>query len=409
MNFLFNKKFFSVFEISIAIVFGLTILSIPLFSFLKTYYVITWFLTILLVVLCSLYLLLYGKFKIDIIIISFGLFIISSIFGSALTGFKSFSFTPILNVGIIIFLYAYFSSCGDKQRMRCFAAIDIALSLFAIIFCLKYRSEILSLDFRRLGSAFGDENDISIILSLGYCFAFYYSLFGKRVFLRILQFLFALCFAGLSFTCGSKIAILIIFVCSIFCVYSFFGLKHWYISTIIIVFLIGGLVFALTLPPFATLKERFLSMWYSLIGRTDKNYNRFDLSTSGRIDMFANGISLFLRRPFFGYGLNGFHTFSSYQTGWSHNHWSDSFANYGLIGTGLYLMPFIIFLRTSPKNTNLISRVLLLCFLVSSISIALFTEKIFAYFVGLILSTSKCNVLYTFKRKGINKCLKLNC
>ena len=386
------KKFLSrvfsekVLNIAIVILFGLVFLSIPLFSYRAKLYLITWGLTLILIGCASIVLLFHKSIRITSVTIFFFAFCITALFASLLTGLKSFSITPILNTIIIVFFYTYFISQEKTQRKKCVSALFLATIIFAGVYIFTYRGQLFSFgkSMSRLGSKFGDENDIAIFFTIGFVLSFYYFLNIKKWYIKVLNFCLAGIFGFLSFAGGSKISIIIILIMSIIIIGMHFGSKKWFITVGFAAGLIILLIIVMNIPAFETLKDRFLNMIYTFFGQRYKGLNP-DYSSIGRLDMLLNGFSLFLRRPLFGFGLNGYATYSTHHSGWSHNHWSDTLCDYGVIGTMLYHIPFFAFLKKS-KDKNSTSYMSLLLFLLSTISIALFTEKMFTYFAGLILA-----------------------
>lgn len=380
----FNSNFKKALDWIIPVLFGTCIFSIPTFSFLTTYSIFMWAFTIVLIILITLDFLVARKFKFTSITLSYIVFIFSALMSCIFNGFKTFSASVFLNTIILIMVYSY-SVENKKVIKRMFLFAKIGLVIFAFIFILKYRSEIFSLDFERLGSKFGDENDISIILSIGFSISLMSLLGDKKWYLIIINIFEALLFFPLSFSTGSKIAFFVSLMVTILFVFLLFG-KKWYLSIITIAFVAGVAIFIINLNVFSSLKQRLdemLSTLFSLNLSPTISY-----STIGRVGMFQNGISLFLRRPLFGYGPLGFKTFSTYHNGWSHNHISDSLCNYGLVGTIVYHIPFVIYfasiVKTKKKNyTTLVS----ISFVVSMISIALFREKIFSYLIGVVFAS----------------------
>ena len=401
---LFSQKNISFY---ILVLLGATFLSIPLFSFVGKLYAITWVLTILLIGFIFLFFILYKPIKITFITISLILFCFFALISSLLTGFKSFLATPLLNVIVILILYSYYSSQTNEEKKKGFSVLYLALIIFGIIFAglyLYYRFILkISLSGSRFGSEFGDENDISILLALGFAFSFFYIFKSKKWYLTLLNSLFSILFVAVSFLCGSKIAIVIVLLISFIIIGLHFGAKRWYLTLLIMIAVVGGIVFALQLSMFSALKDRFLNMIYSFVGKQYKNLNP-DSSTSGRLEMIINGFSLFLRRPLFGFGLNGYHVFSTHHSGWSHNHWSDTFCNYGLIGSFFYHLPLVLFFK-KLRNKKSFSLIGIIFFLISTISIALFKEKMFAYSAGLFLADANLPSVYEIRlfRKKVDK------
>ena len=286
----------------------------------------------------------------------------------------------------------------------------IGIILFGMVFVFYYRNEIFSFQFKRLGQLFGDINDISVTFSIGYSIAFYFLFFSKNILFKIFSFFISLFLLFLSFTSGSRIAILLFFVSTIFCIVLFFRKEKWYFSLFFVLGIIGIFVLVISLPPFGFIKERTLNLLYTLIGKSYNNIN-YDNSSIIRVDMFQNGVSLFLRRPIFGNGVNGFHLLSSWHNGWSHNHYSDSLCNYGIIGTIFYHLPLVFFFKTTKLNkANSLSYILIIFFIFSTFSIALFKEKFFTYLVGIVLASSKeIDFKYNIQIKKIREINHENC
>ena len=388
-----NRVFREIIFWLIVILFGLCFFSIPTFSFLTKYYFLTWIFTIILLFVSTIYLLLFKKIVIDYINISFALFAVSALIGYLLNGFRGFVPTIFLNTFLIIMFYTL---TVKEERMKSFAYFSIlcGIAAFSIIYIVSYRNYLFTFNFTRLGELFGDINDIAIVLSIGFCLSLS-MIFKKKKWYWILLFIFlALVFLLLSFSTGSKIVILLDAAVIIAVIIRIFGKKRWYISIgIIALVLVSGIVI-INLPAFETLKDRFLNMIYSFLGRRYKNMN-FDLSTSVRFDMFLNGVSMFLRRPLFGFGPSGFSEYSAYMGGWSHNHISESLCNYGIVGTMLYHIPVALYLKERPKTKNTDTEIIMLvCFFVSMISVALFGEKFFTYLIGLVLSSTTTKPIY---------------
>jgi O-antigen ligase len=188
---------------------------------------------------------------------------------------------------------------------------------------------------------------------------------------------------------------------SVFTIFLFFGKKRFYISLIIVGVSIGIFVLLLNLPFFSTMKDRFLTMFSTLTNKSIEGTNTSDMSTIGRIQMFQNGVEMFFRKPLFGYGVNGFFVSSSYGGSWSHNHFSETLCSFGLLGTILYHIPFYysikgFFDKNRSKNSN-ISLILICFFVMMMFSVALVSQKIFAYTIG--LACAELNPATRFEKK----------
>lgn len=371
---------------SIYIVFGAIMFSIPFFSFKTNFNIITWILTFLFLSLTLVDLFLTKAFKIDIIVCSYLLFMISIIISSALSLFKNFSPSILLNTAFIIVTYIYGKANLSKINNLLLSAF-IGITIFAGVYLFEYRSEILSFDFTRLGELFGDINDIGIILCLGFAIGFSRVIISKKWYLKVVFLFLSLLIAFLSFTSGSKICILLITLISFSTIIIFFGKKYWYLSLIFIALFICAIFIIINIPAFSSLKHRLDEMLYTLFGIGTPTAT--SVSSINRIDMIKGGFSLFLRRPLFGYGINGYESFAGYPGTWSHNHVSETFANFGVFGTILYHFPLVYgAYKLKGTGRNYHAYIFYVFVVVSMISTVLFREKFFTYMIGFVLSFS---------------------
>lgn len=258
--------------------------------------------------------------------------------------------------------------------------------LFLLFFLIKYRNELLSLKFDRLGSKFGDENDIAIFNSFCLSLSIYYFLFSKNLFIKISTFLLGSLFLLVSFSSGSKIALFVLVIIVIYLIFIKNGKKRIWLSFVEIL-IIAALGFVILSLPFAkTLKDRLISFLQFV---SVKNDYSIDYSTLDRINMFCSGVELFLRKPLFGYGPNGFNIRGGFGDCWSHNHFSDLLCNTGLIGFLLFHFPFYIsFISLKDKKTQNKSLyfMCILIFLILMISVVLIMEKIYSFIAGVVFA-----------------------
>lgn len=369
-------------DVCILIAIFASFFSIPLFSFQSKLYYLTWGFTALAVVLMLISMIFFSGIKIDVISISFVLFAISSVISSALTQFKAFKITaPILSI-LAFLIYSYCKS-NTAQTKKMFIAIYLGNIAFALVFLFTYRKEILTLNFSRLGSLFGDINDVSLLMGLGFLFAFYYAFFSKKIVFKILNCLSSILFLLCGITTGSKIFIFSLVVTYIFVIVLFFGKKRWWLSLIIIIGTISIFIVALQLPIMNTVRKRLLEFFQTFFDfQTNENIGT-DFSTISRYDMFIDGIEMFLRKPFFGWGIWGFATYGGLNNGWSHNHFSETLCNFGIIGTLFFHVGFIKSIVNIFKGKNnrdkYIDLLIVVFFIVSMFSVALNSEKIYSY------------------------------
>ena len=378
-------KFNSLLNWLIVILYGITIASIPIFSFNKILYLATWGLTGLLILSIGIYSLKNKYFHFDTISLALFLFAFSAFFSSLINGMKGFNFTPILLPILIILIYGYAKMSKSSKKML-FAAY-FGIIVFLICFIYHYRQQLLHLDFSsRLGDYFGDENDIAIMLGFGIVTTIYLILFSKKIGIIIPSVILLIPFLVCGFSTGSKIILLIIVISIVISIFLFFGKKKWWVSLIVIVSFIAIGIILLSLPMFSTISTRLYQFIYTMTGQSVKGTTKTDYSTIFRYYMFCDGIEMFLRKPLFGFGIWGFATYGGINNGWSHNHISEGLCNFGAIGFILFHIPFIKsyirFFKEKDKKQFIHPFLLLIFFTAAMISVSFFTQKIFAFVIA---------------------------
>lgn len=349
----------------------------------------------------GLSLILFYEIKINCISLSFVLFAISAIISSALNGFVNFTLTPIYLIICSFVIYEYCIGTKKLNNLLLFSAY-IGVILFSFLYCFKYKSELMSLNFDRLGRLFGDENDIAIFMSFGLVMSFYAFLESKSFYGKCFSLILFLIFGLCGISSGSKIFILIVLVCCCLIIFLHFGLKKWWASVLVFCIFIGMFVFLIRMPFFETLRARLDSFISSLFKIGNNNGTSNNASTIDRLNMFFCGMQMFLRKPLFGYGILGFSNFGNINNGWSHNNFSETLCNFGLVGTFFfhfgYITSLVCYFKTHQKKSKQLSIILMALFLCMMFSVALNSQKIYAYLVPICIASlmDDCNVL-TFK------------
>lgn len=333
-------------------------------------------------------LIIFCSFRFDFISFAFILFALSSFLSSLLNGLVGFMFTPIILSISAFIIYTYCKENKPLVKWMFFAAF-IADIVFLIIFIIAYREDILSLNFTRLGDKFGDENDIAIFMGFGAFFSAHYFFNKKNIFIKIGTFISFVLFALSGFTSGSKIFLFIVLFSLVFHIIVFFGKRKWWLSLICIVAIFACGFALLQLPFLSTLKTR-LEMFFATFFGTTSNQSTADISTIDRLSMFVAGITMFLRRPMFGWGIWGFATYGGFGHGWSHNHFSELLCNYGLVGFILFHIPiisaFYYHYKNHDKKTTVSEFGVILFFIMCMFSVSLESQKLYAYIIGLAIS-----------------------
>lgn len=374
------------------VVFGLLIFSIPVFSYQSRLYLITWALTVLLVGIVFVDIIfIKKKFFVDIVILSLLCFCLFAVISSALNRFKGFGFTPLFLCVLATFVYHFLKQNKDLRIEHIFIVSLIGLSAFLLVFIVVYREKLLHFDFSsRLGGDFGDENDIAIANALGFTLSFYFLLFDKKVFVKILSAILAVLFGLCGLASGSKIFILLAAVIFMFLIAYKNGRKRLWLTILMLCVFLLIIILIFSMPQFSTIKERCLSFIATLTGISFGNVDGNDLSTIFRMNMFRNGLQMFLRKPLFGFGIDGFSVYGGMNEGWSHNHFSESLCDFGILGTIAFHIPMIaslFLLKKKSSATRLKPLLIMLFFIVCMSSVALFSAKLFSLFSPVMYAT----------------------
>ena len=328
---------------------------------------------------------------IDLLIISFILFGFTIFFSSLLNGFVGFNLTAVFMISCTAIIYL-FSVQNKHLLLGLSLSLYISTILFLFTFIFSNFSSLIHFNFDRLGSEFGNINDIAIFLGLGIAMSLYYSFSKVKLLYRILNIILSLVFIYCGLSTGTKMIFLTTTICLAATIILFFGRKKWYFSIIILSLIAITAFIVLSLPAFSTLRERLMSMLSTLFG-VDTGQNTFiDYSSLGRFHMFINGVEMMARKPLFGYGYHGFHNYSSFGKAWSHNNFSEMLACFGCIGTCLFFFPFVCAAIGAPKKIkenkqNSIFFIVLLFFFVCMFSFAFDTQKIYSFSIGIIYAS----------------------
>ena len=383
-----KSRFKRTIDIATLIIFALLFFSIPSCSFTPKLNIITWFLSGLLLILVFLSFLFFYRIRIDICCISLLLFCFSWLISTALNGFKTISFTHILLTTFTIIIYVFAKENKDLRRPLLFAAY-FGTILFLFLFLFTYGKKLLFNSGVRLGSEFGDENDIAIYNNLGLLFSIYFFAFSKNIFVKIFSLLFSLLFLFCGIQSGSKIIVFLLIVVVTIIIFVKNTKKKIWLSFLELGIIVTLGVLILFMPFATSLRQRFLMMINVFIP-INNTYIQADLSTIDRMNMFLDGIEMFLRKPLFGFGNNGFAIYGGIGNGWSHNHISEMLSCFGLTGSILYHIPMAIYFLSKKnfKDNRIIFSLVIVFFLCCMISIALPGEKMFAFLIGIVYSES---------------------
>ena len=333
-----ENKLKYILEKSISIILFLFFFSLPSFSYNRFHNIPIVFMGIL-CILVFLWVFIYKAFFIDkIILAKFG-FMITMLITAVIYCFKDINTTIFILPIMFFVLYHYFTN--KKFLSQAISLFAFGILMFSVYFFAVYFKDIVHFDFARLGANFGNQNTIGSYFAVAFGIYMYKLLFQKKWWLifplSIILFL--------GFTTGSKTFLFLIGLTTIVQIIMLFGKKRWYLSLLIIV---GGglLIFLLlqlkTFEVFRTRIYDFISYMFS------KNYND-DASTAGRYNMIWEGLYLFLKRPIFGWGVEGFRYNSSFGL-YAHNTIVEILTDFGLVAFILFEIPVIICLSMFKKK-----------------------------------------------------------
>lgn len=385
-----HPRWQNIIDIAIAITFFALFFSIPTMSFNSKLYFITWGLSIILLLLIAVTFILFNKIRIDLIIISYVLFCISALISCAFTGFITFNYTYFLLTFFIIAIYEY-TKCNRRMIKILLYSMYFANIVFLCLFYIVYNKDIFLFGSTRLGEFFGDINDTAIFNGIGATFAFYFAFFAKRHFMKIINIILLLFFGLAILSSGSKIAYLFVPIVLFVCIFLKLGMKRIWISLLIISGVVLILILLVFLPPFQFIGEKIVSMVGTIIpipGVSDAAST--DQSTLNRLNMIMVALEMFMRKPLFGFGVNGFQYFGGLTDGvaWSHNHFAEMLSGTGILGFAFYNMPIFYCLYHAIKDKKRISSIFFIFYIVSMISIVLCNEKLFAFPAGIFFAQS---------------------
>ena len=351
-------------------------LTMPIFTFRSGFNNITNVLSIAFCLSCFLYIYLRKEFRFDYFIVPLIAFCAYSLASWIITQYSFATAKSTLTLYILIFfLYEFIKNVHCLSKFFTFYIMG-GIILAAFLFISNFQA-IISLDFGRLGSEFGNLNDIGLVFSYCGILCFFLSFFKKKFSWIYLPLYFV--FFIFVFLTGSRSALLTFFTSSFVCLMSFFRGKKKIFLLIFLAILVVTSWFILNLQTFATLKERIIDAVISLL----TGGNSGDGSADERFMMIKEGIYLWLQSPIFGHGLEAFRFITNFRV-YAHASIADILCNLGVFGLFLWIFP-ILFSLVKSKNENRL--------FVLIIFIGIFVPGLFLA----ILSTSKFfMIIYVF-------------
>lgn len=383
---LFSTKSTSKFNVITNLLFSsffyLILVSIPTCSFNKKLMFLTWIFAALLLFTMIVKILVAGRLVCNVtLLVSYILLVASMLLSSLLNWNGAFTLTPYILTGVAFVSFLFFSSF-EELRQWSFLLVFASMVSFLLIFIVLYYKELIARDFYRLGTAFGDQNEVAMFMALGACFTVYFFMFRSGAIRKILLGILFLTFVYCGFSTGSKLFILTLAGCVTFLIFAYFN-KRWWLSILVLCAIAIVGVVVLALPAFASYRDRILGfLKFFLPGANGLT----DFSTYERYEMFIGALHMFSTKPIFGFGTLGFAQFSSFGRG-CHNTYGQMLCNYGLIGFLLFFFPFALsfylYGKAQKNGREKLSVMMVLFFVLCAFSLYLDIQKIYAFTIPL--------------------------
>ena len=321
------------------------IFSIPSFSARGNLHLISYVLMGLLLGVTFLYTILYTKVTLNKHLIVPACFVVFAGLGTIIYSheFRTWLTLILMFITMLTFYYAFSAINNSSLVLK---IICISFFLFAIYFCIHYRSDIahLNISSARLGSYFDNVNSIGFYFSIGYSLSLYIGLFFKKK-IDLLFLVAAVVFLFLGFFTGSRAFIVVVVVGTI--VIIFIRLKkHLFFAFLTAAIFITLFIILINMPFLAYIKDQIDRAMFSLFGIG--NY-RGDTSTVQRVTWPRYAFYLGGKHLFTGLGCGGFGIYSGVGT-YAHNNFAEVMCDFGLIGFILYYSCFVFPLLLSFKR-----------------------------------------------------------
>jgi len=302
-------------------------------------------------ILILIYIVFFSKIKIDKFLILLLFAVVWFTFIALITKNIYSSQTLILNFLNMIPMYLILTD-SEKMRRTFFNAVVVGLLIYTFSFTGYYFKDIIAFDLsNRLGSFFGNQNDVAATLLIASTIFFYFFIRGRYYY--VIPFIFA---AVNLLSTGSRAGLLNLGIVLIFMFFLAFYRKNKKI--LLLGFLVAAGLFLILVfsPVFAPLKERLFNMIEVLFKRNTEADN----STMQRYNAIFESMYLFLLSPVFGNFIS-LTQFTSNQMV-AHNAFLEIGASQGVISLFIFIAafvyPFIKVKNSDHKNRLLFGSII---------------------------------------------------
>lgn len=317
------------------IMFTLYVFSIPTFSARYPFNYLSIAICALMCILMFVYVSLYGKFQINLLILLLIAFNLTILISHLINwSFSSFPKTILLMSLVAFILYNFVSAVENKNFVV--YAILISSIVFAFIYIIHYRSQLfnfLSDGFSRLGSDFDNENEIAKEIAMFCMLALSLTINTKRLIYKTLYLVAALLFLFLLLTTGSISNLLTVTVVAFVCIIiAQKTIKRRIIISAIVIAAIGAFFLVIQLPALSYFKTRIINIFTTLFngGSTVDDGSAFS-RLQGALQAFK--VSMYKIFWGFGYMSAPEYTVANIQ---AHNNFVELLIDFGVFGFLIY-------------------------------------------------------------------------
>ena len=256
-NKLKNAKHFSkIITISIAILFSAYIFSFCSFGGRPKLFIIAYPILALLIILIALFSFVYFeriKEKVSWNLLP-PLVFISLVFITTLIGTRDFAYFKTISLLTSTMYLSFLCFLCFKELKLILYLVSIPIFAFAIYYLIHYFPDLLHYSGQRLGSFFGNENDVGLNLFFGFAFSMILAIPFKQYWMIPVSII--MLFSGI--TTGSKKVILLSFFFALFLICILLRKKKLFLLIGLVVFVSISIV-VLSLPVFSDVRKRLIS------------------------------------------------------------------------------------------------------------------------------------------------------
>lgn len=320
---------------------GCTLLTLPIFTHQVGYTVITNILSIISGIFIFSYLFLRGKFRFNYYSFFVLMFAFYSIFITLLTT-RDWIFAQTVFTTSILAIVVFMFFAETKQYKILFFLLFGGFFIYSLYFLGYYLPDIIrNISYiGRLGDKFGNLNGVGTTFSFGIIFCLGIIAFYKKrsYFLLIPTVIFTFC----MICTGSRGAFINTIIALIVFLYLMIGRESILSFFLTLVICVCGVILILQIPAFNSFKTRLTELFITLFTSSEQSYSasKTDMSIIVRFNMLINGIKLWSKNIFFGFGISGFRDNTVYPY-YSHSTISELLADTGLLGSLFFTLPFI--------------------------------------------------------------------